>query len=86
MNPQEAAENLSGKAPPEMGYDVRAIAGLYESIDRAVAYLEAIKPDDVEKTGSKEVETFLVPNKKVLVEKYVQRLAVPNFYFVIHRS
>ena len=77
----EAAQNLSGKASPEMGYDETTAGELSDSIDRVVAHLESIRPEDVEKTAPKEVETFLVPDKKVRVDKYVQRLAVPNFYF-----
>lgn len=76
----EAAENLSGKAPPEMGYDEKSAAELYASLDRVMRHLESIGAADLD-DGAKEVETFLLPGKRIALERYVRFFALPNFYF-----
>lgn len=78
----EAAGNLSGRAPPEMGYDEKSAADLGASLSRVMRYLESIGPADVA-AGTDEVETFLLPDRKIRLDRYVRFFALPNFYFHI---
>ena len=61
----EAAEHLSGREPPEMGYDETSMDELRASIDRVTEYLRSIGPDDVAPRESTEVETFLLPGSRL---------------------
>ncbi|MGA8260400.1 MAG: DUF1993 domain-containing protein [Arenicellales bacterium] len=76
----EAAGNLSGKAPPEMGYDEKSAGDLYASLEQVARYLKSIDPADIEDSAEKEVDTFL-SSEKVRLHRYVHYFALPNFYF-----
>ena len=77
----EAVEHLSGRASPEMGYDEKSVGDLYASLDRVVAHLESIQPGDVGEATARTVETFLRPDDKIPLQKYIDYYALPNFYF-----
>lgn len=77
----ECAQNLSGKAGPEMGYDEKSIKELRASLARVIAFLKTVKPKDYANVKSKRVRTFLVSGKTVARDAYVRELALPNFYF-----
>lgn len=76
----EAAGNLSGKTPPEMGYDEKSASDLYASLEQVVRFLKSVGPADIEDSATKEIETFLSP-EKVRLHRYVHYFALPNFYF-----
>lgn len=79
----EAVENLAGIPQPAMSYEETTVDELYASIDRAIDHLERIEPADIDESPAREVETFLRPDRKIAVQEYVTRFALPNFYFHI---
>ena len=77
----EVVTNLTGKQPPEFGYDEKSSAELSESLKRAVAFLKTIRPNDLKYSKGKKMRTFLNKKKTLSRETYVRSLAVPNFFF-----
>lgn len=77
----ESLEHMSGRKPPEMGYDEKNVADLQKSIKKVLSYAKRIKPKDFERSKESVVETYLDPGKRISKGTYVHLAALPNFYF-----
>lgn len=79
---KNAIGRLSALEAPRLPDDEQSFADLRERIAKTVAYLETVKPEDLDGSETREV-TLNFPNLKVTFsgEAYLLQFVLPNFYF-----
>lgn len=77
-----AISRLTSIEVPRFPDEETNFADLRERIAKTLAFLETVRPADLEDSGSREV-TLNFPNLKVSFsgEEYLQKFVLPNFYF-----
>jgi hypothetical protein len=78
-----AAARLSGKEPPKFANDETTFAQLKERVAKAIDYLKAFKPSDIDGTEEKDI-TVTFPNGTTRQFKGQGLLlgnSLPNFFF-----
>lgn len=77
------APRLNGRESPSIPDTEKTMEDLKARIDKTIAILKSVKPEEVD--GKEEVEVTLpyMPGKKLNGFDYTTQLALPNFYFHI---
>ena len=79
--PVDFAKNFSSVAAPRVGYDEADLADLKASVRRTIAYLRAIKPEQVGAHGEAPLPLFFDPSRGLPAEALACRFILPDFYF-----
>ena len=80
-NAKGCAARLSGKENPKHDDTEKSVADLKARIDKTVAFLDSIKPEDVIGKEGVQVTLPYFPGKYMTGFEYVTEYALPNFYF-----
>jgi hypothetical protein len=77
-----ACGRLAGLEPPTFTNTESSIPELNDRITKAIAFIQAIKPADIDGTEDKEV-TFKLPSgeRKFTGQSLLLNFSLPNFYF-----
>ncbi|HEV3245342.1 MAG TPA: DUF1993 domain-containing protein [Candidatus Paceibacterota bacterium] len=79
-NAKGGAARIAGIEAPKFEDNEKTIAELKQRIDKTVAFLKTIKPEQI--AGQEEREVTLPHwNKKMKASAYVMTYLIPNFYF-----
>jgi len=73
---------LSGAEPPAIETDEKSIADLIARVDRSIAYVKSLKPEQIDGSEGREI-VRKVGGKDVKFTgmNYLRYFAMPNFYF-----
>ncbi|ASY63877.1 hypothetical protein SJ05684_c24370 [Sinorhizobium sojae CCBAU 05684] len=79
---KNAIGRLTSLEAPRLPDDEQDFAALHERIARTVAFIETVKPDDLDGSETRDV-TLSFPNLKVTFNgaDYLLQFVLPNFYF-----
>lgn len=80
-NAKNGASRLAEIEPPKMEDTEKSIPELKERIDRTLAFLKTIKPEQVNGKENVQVSLSYWNGKSMSGAEYVQNYLVPNFYF-----
>ncbi|WP_426227169.1 DUF1993 domain-containing protein [Pararhizobium sp. DWP3-4] len=73
---------LTGVAAPSFPDDEKTFADLRERIAKTIAYLETVKPSDLDDSDTREITiTFGKLSFTFAGDDYVLKFALPNFFF-----
>ena len=73
---------LSGAEPPSIENDEKSIAGLIARVDRSIAYVKSLKPEQIDGSEGREiVRKVRGKDVKFTGINYLLTFALPNFYF-----
>ena len=73
---------LSGAEPPSIENDEKSIADLIARVDRSIAYVKSLKPDQIDGSEGREiVRKVRGKDVKFTGINYLLTFALPNFYF-----
>ena len=76
------AARLSGRAMPSYKDNEKSFADLYRRIDKTVAFLKKVKPQEIDGTENKTIELkFPQGTLKFKGQKYLLNFVLPNVYF-----
>lgn len=81
-NAKGAAARLAGVEPPKMADDETTYAQLTERIDKTIAFLKTLKPEQIDGSEGREV-VLKFPNQVFTFkgQAYLMHFAIPNFTF-----
>ena len=77
------AARLAGVDVPSHPDEETTLPEIRERIEKTVAFLESVTPEQVEDAGSRELTLPFLPDKRIKGSDYVAEMALPNFYFHI---
>lgn len=73
---------LSGAEPPSIENDEKSIADLIARVDRSIAYVKSLKPEQIDGSEGREiVRKVRGKDVKFTGINYLLTFALPNFYF-----
>ena len=72
---------LAGMAPPSFPDNETTLAEIRARIDKTIAFLQTIKPEQLEGAADRLVPIPWMPGKGVKGLQYLTVLQLPNFYF-----
>ncbi|MCA9707505.1 MAG: DUF1993 domain-containing protein [Myxococcales bacterium] len=75
------AARLAGVEVPSHPDDETTLAQLRERINKTVAFLETITPEQLEGGESREITLSFLPGQAIKGKDYLAEMALPNFYF-----
>lgn len=75
------AARFAGLTPPSFPDDEKTLAELRARLDKTVAYLETIKPEQLEGAEDRTITLQWMPGKGIKGRDYLVTFALPNFYF-----
>ncbi len=77
------AGRLAGAEVPKMEDNEQTLKELEERIDKTVAFLDTLKPEQFEGSESREIPIYFFPGKMLYGLEYLNTLGLANFYFHI---
>jgi hypothetical protein len=77
------AARLNGQEPVSMEDNEKTIEELKARIDKTIALLDAVKPEDVDGKEDEKVTVKWFPGKFITGFDFATQYALPNFYFHI---
>lgn len=80
-NAKGAAARLAGIDIPSYADDEASLDALGARIDKTIAFLETLTPEQFAQAESVKVELPYFPGKHMLAEGYLSEYALPNFFF-----
>lgn len=80
-NAKATAARLTGQQPPVFEDTEVTIAELRARIDKTIAYLKGLKPEQFEGAEERTVTLPFLPGKYMKGAEYLAEFALPNFYF-----
>lgn len=80
-NAKGLTARLAGEEPPVFPDTETTIVELRARIDKTIAYLKALKPEQFDGSSERRVALSFLPGKYMLGAEYLAELALPNFYF-----
>ncbi|MDO8566091.1 MAG: DUF1993 domain-containing protein [Candidatus Moranbacteria bacterium] len=83
-NAKGTAARLIGAESPMMEDNEQTIAALVERIEKTIAYLQTLKPEQFEGSEERQVTLKYFPGKYILGLDYVNGYGLPNFYFHVN--
>lgn len=76
------AARLAGVANPGFPDEEKTFADLYARIDKTVAFLQSVKPEQIDGSEAKPIEIKAGPNALTFTgESYLLTFVLPNFFF-----
>ena len=75
------AARLVGEEPPSFPDTETTVAELRARVDKTIAYLKGLKPEQFDGASERRVTLSFLPGKYMLGVEYLMELALPNFYF-----
>lgn len=76
------AARLAGITAPSMPDEEKTFADLQERINKTVAFLESVKPEQIDGSEKKPIELKAGPNTLNFTgESYLLTFVIPNFFF-----
>lgn len=75
------AARLIGEESPSFPDTETTVAELRARVDKTVAYLKGLKPEQFDGASERRVTLSFLPGKYMLGVEYLVELALPNFYF-----
>jgi hypothetical protein len=76
------AARLAGIAPPSFPDEEKTFADLQARIDKTIAFLQSVKPEQIDGSEAKPIEFKAGPNTlKFTGESYLLGFVLPNFFF-----
>jgi uncharacterized protein len=72
---------LAGVVAPRFPDVEKTLPELRERLDKTIAFLQTIKPEQLEGAAERVVRVPWMPGKGLKGADYLTRLALPNFYF-----
>lgn len=73
---------LSGAEPPSIENDEKSIADLISRVERSIAYVKSLKPEQIDGSERREIVRKVRGNDvKFTGQDYLLNFALPNFYF-----
>jgi len=73
---------LSGAEPPSIENDEKSIADLISRVERSIAYVKSLKPEQIDGSEGREIVRKVRGNDvKFTGQDYLLNFALPNFYF-----
>ncbi len=85
---QIACDNAKGTAGrlaqvelPKMEDNETTLQALLERIDKTVAFLDTLKPEQFEGSEDRDIPVYFMPGKVLSGREYVNTLGLANFYF-----
>jgi hypothetical protein len=82
-NAKGTASRLAGVDIPKMEDNETTLKQLEERIDKTIAYLDTLKPEQFEGAESREIPIYFFPGKMLYGLEYVNTLGLANFHFHI---
>jgi uncharacterized protein len=76
-----ASARLAGVAPPSFPDDEKTLAEIRARIDKTIAFLQTIKPEQMKGSVDRVVPVPWMPGKGIKAFQYLTVLQLPNFYF-----
>ncbi len=80
-NAKGTAARIAGMEPPTFEDTEKTPEELKARIDKTVAFLKTIQPEDVIGEEERQVAIYYMPGKYLPAFEYVVDMALPNFYF-----
>jgi len=75
------AARLAGVQPPAFADEEKTVAELLARLDKTVAFLETLKPEQFEGADTRTVTVPWMPGKGIKGADYLTGIGLPNFYF-----
>ena len=76
------AARLAGIAPPSFPDEEKTFADLQARIDKTIAFLQSVKPEQIDGSEAKPIEFKAGPTTlKFTGESYLVGFVIPNFFF-----
>jgi hypothetical protein len=75
------AARLAGQQPPVFEDNEKTLEELRARVDKTIAWLETLKPEQFEGAEARTITLPFVPGKGIKGADYVLGLGLPNFYF-----
>jgi hypothetical protein len=80
-NAKGMAARLVGEEPPAFPDTETTVAELRARVDKTIAYLKGLKPEQFEGSSERRVTLPFLPGKYMTGADYLFEFALPNFYF-----
>ncbi len=80
-NAKGATTRLAGKATPQHADEESSLHELKERIEKTLAVLEELQPEDFEGGDQRAIEIVYFPGKTISGIDYLVEYALPNFFF-----
>lgn len=82
--PKNGFARLAGIEPPKFEDKEASFAELYEHIAKTIAFIDTIKPEQIDGSEGKEIKfSILEWNFEFIGDQYLLTWIIPNFYFHI---
>lgn len=75
------AARLAGIAPPSFPDEEKTLAELRARLDKTVAFLESLKPEQFEGAAERTITLAWMPGKGIKGVDFLVGFGLPNFYF-----
>lgn len=80
-NAKGTAGRLAGVELPKMEDNEMTFVALEERIDKTIAFLDTLKPEQFEGSEGRDIPVYFFPGKVLSGLEYVNTLGLANFYF-----
>lgn len=80
-NAKGCSARLAGLEPPQMPDTEKTFEELYERMDKTIAFLETLKPDQFEGSEKRHIPFTYAEGKYLLGNEHLLQTSLPNFFF-----
>jgi len=80
-NAKGTAGRLAGVELPKMEDNEETLKALEERIDKTIAFLDTLQPEQFEGSEEREIPIYFMPGKMLYGLEYLNTMGLANFYF-----